>query len=1370
LAPGQIVTLEYSVRIDAQLDEVQLVDSATFAAIGLPVPLLAEGTLTILSPQKRMTMLGPDGGKSVGLEGRVEVSLPRDAVDTPRGLLIQDLSDGSPVEGDLPWLKFALELRVPRPENAQPLQEQDRIIPLEPVEAQFDQPVEIAVSFDGLTDLATLGADITPFLTTLDEASGTWVRVPLKTIDREANRITAEVTHFSTWGVGFGPSFPQNGAGVLLFDDAYPALFTGASRYSIPIWTPPGRNGMQPSLALSYSSNTANGVLGDVQAPWAGMGWSLESAEIARKITNGGCDPCGGPSYGYKNEFLLLLNGTGYELIPETPPTDRYHTKDESFLYIQRHNNVLGSPSTVNATGEWWEVVEKDGTRWRLGYTAGSEQRTAMKGYPGNNPPSDPWDDLGYAGNEPDVVALRWRVDLVTDVYGNYMEFTYGEVARVVAGTSANYDQTSFLDTINYTKHTSGTPAGGYSVKFLREARGGDVPALPTEWDHWDATRLYRIEVKYLTNVVRTYNLGYNVRPYSDDGKTWETLTLTSVAVSGGSTNAPTITFGYIDQPNRANCGTGCQEWAYPRLASIANGWEGTSSYVYENDLRPNTSWLNWRVNEMNITDGVNASPMETTFVYSAPCYDDPTAGRCNAGSVGSLVGYGEATAKIWSFGGGTLRSQTVHKFHTDVQRPGREYETQVKDDAGTILSKTVTTFTINTYGFIPGGYFTWKNKVENFLRTTTLVSVGFTTYLFDGSGNLTDEAHYDGAGINYRSIDSRYVINTDPDVWILDTLYYREVIGSFGTVSIDVYGYDGELQGVACTTLPCPNKPDLSRVVNGTQTIDTKYVYDIYGNLTETKQYKNYGTTSTQPSGVYISYLNTYDTSLQTYVLSSDPPLIPATTTTYDYGLGLPLAVTEPNSNTTTTTYDGLGRVKTVRYPGYAVGQENVKYTYPTPSGSPLSVSAPFAIKMEVRDDTISNYRSAWQIMDGLGRVIQTQSPSETSGDLIVTDTSYNSMGLLSQSGFPRTVTASGGSYLTPAWGSIPHTVTGYDALSRPIWVTYPDGSDETFSYSGLVTTTIDRNNHQKVQENDSFGRLIKVKEYTGSGTYTLYATTTYEYNERDQLKKVTDAAGNQTIIGYNGFGRKISMTDSDMGTWGYGYSVLGNLTSQTDARNCVTTIAYDDLNRPTGKTYTGSGACIATPAVTYTYDSTAGGNEGLGRRTGMSDSNSSTTWKYNVLGQVTNETHTIESTNYTVSGTFDAFGRPLTQTIPSNQTTETLTYNYNAMGALLSLTGTNTYVSQINYSASGQVEDQLLGNGLVQQSCYDTDTLRLTKLRVSGTLTDCANTPSSPRLNLSYSYQANGNVSQMVDATRSETLNYTYDELDRLVLVSGA
>jgi hypothetical protein len=51
----------------------------------------------------------------------------------------------------------------------------------------------------------------------------------------------------------------------------------GAATYSIPIWTPPGPNGVTPSLSLSYSSQGGNGL--------AGVGWNLNAALAIERCT-----------------------------------------------------------------------------------------------------------------------------------------------------------------------------------------------------------------------------------------------------------------------------------------------------------------------------------------------------------------------------------------------------------------------------------------------------------------------------------------------------------------------------------------------------------------------------------------------------------------------------------------------------------------------------------------------------------------------------------------------------------------------------------------------------------------------------------------------------------------------------------------------------------------------------------------------------------------------------------------------------------------------------------------------------------------------------------------------------------------------------
>jgi uncharacterized repeat protein (TIGR01451 family) len=1379
IPPRGRLTLAYSVVADSLVKDVNIVDTANLRADGLREPLLVETSLALLSADGTLSLVDTRGGEAVGLDGKIRISLSERSLDTSTAIFIEDLTARTPTEPQAePWLQFRLERYLAQPPDfTTPVpnpagQENDRTTTLQPVETPFQEPVELTVSFDGLLDLATLTGEMIPFLVTLDGASGTWVRVPLEKIDREANLITAKLPHFSVWGIGLGTSVPQNGASILLYDKGYSGLFTGRSDYSLPIWTPPGRNGMGPSLALSYSSGIADGILGDVQAPWVGMGWNIDTVEIARKITTGGCNPCGSGSYGYENRFLLLFNGIAMELYQSPTTPDRYHTKEESFLYIQRHNDSLGnnSPAATNTTGEWWEVVEKDGTRWRLGWTAGAEQLSHMLGYPGTNPPTGAWATLGYAGNEPNLVPFRWRVDQVTDVYGNLMTFTYTEEPRTVG--TVTYDRASYMDTISYTGHTSGTPSPGYSVEFELVTRTGEgAPTSPNPWDNWDTKWLDRVDVKYGTNVVRTYDLEYTPLPAdSDGGVSWNTTKLTSVAISGGATLAPTTIFTYTNKDNRAVQNGTSNEWKYPRLETVNNGWGSTITYTYGNDGRPYTSWYNWRVTQMDVTDSVNPNPKRVTFAYGTPAYD----------TEGELVGYPQTTETIWDYSLNAF-AKTVHKFFTNSWDPvGREYETLYQNASGTTTRRKILSnwVAVGTSGYPSDVSFYYASSVKEYLLGASLSLIKETQYDYDlYTGNLLHEREYDGSGALYRQTDYEYVTNTASSVWILETLARRTLKDASSVVlSKQEYGYKGNLPGVGS---PTRNKPDLSRIVSGTQTIDTKYMYNTtYGNLEQTLLYKNYGTTSSQPSGSVLTYVTDYDITLETYVVSVDPPLLPPTTTGYDFGLGLPTTVTDPNGNTTTTAYDGLGRVLTVKYPGYT--SANIDNYYPSPLGN-----VPYGIRTKTLDeDAGSNaYRTSWKFMDGLGRVIQTQSESENSGKLIFTHTAYNVLGQVMLSDVPQELNGTLGTYSAPNWNSIPHNETTPDELGRVLQVKYPDATTDTFVYYGLRTTTTDRNGHQKIQENDGFGRLIKVEEYTGSSIpYTLYATTNYAYDPRDLLTNVTDAASNPTTIFYDGFGRKVEMTDPDLGNWRYRYNALGHLTAQIDARRRALNMYYDDLNRLKGTSVTGSVnpdtyQPPADPGYSgysnkHYYDA---GPNGYGHRTSMSNSNATISWAYNPLGQAETETHTIDNVTYpNIVTDFDWMNRPLTQTIPRSQvSTETLTYDYTVMQLLSSLKGTGNYayVSQLHHDATGQVKDQKFGNDLVQQNCYDTNR-RKTVLRVYPIplISQCENTPANLRLNLLYTHQNSGNVSQVLDKIRNETLNFAYDDLDRLTSVNGS
>ena len=112
---------------------------------------------------------------------------------------------------------------------------------------KFEVPAFLEVNMDSVVNLTEIPAGQEPFVATYDEKYQVWVKVPILKTDISNNSVTVQAAHFSTWGAGLGASMPQNGTGALLFDQPYTSLFTGAARYSVPIWTPTGRAGMSPS-------------------------------------------------------------------------------------------------------------------------------------------------------------------------------------------------------------------------------------------------------------------------------------------------------------------------------------------------------------------------------------------------------------------------------------------------------------------------------------------------------------------------------------------------------------------------------------------------------------------------------------------------------------------------------------------------------------------------------------------------------------------------------------------------------------------------------------------------------------------------------------------------------------------------------------------------------------------------------------------------------------------------------------------------------------------------------------------------------------------------------------------------------------------
>jgi RHS repeat-associated protein len=700
------------------------------------------------------------------------------------------------------------------------------------------------------------------------------------------------------------------------------------------------------------------------------------------------------------------------------------------------------------------------------------------------------------------------------------------------------------------------------------------------------------------------------------------------------------------------------------------------------------------------------------------------------------------------------LGNQSVNFFAQDDLYVGRATEIRQRDGSGKNYTKTLNDFTrvnYDTYqSFTYAGdridfiKLNWS-QVETYDGNNANPKTRRTEYAYDSYGNVSETREKDETGAVYRKTFKEFYPADEPNGAHLTNKTAR------------VYVTDGNGNRVAETRYLYDNNsaynqaPTLGELKQALVTTDgaiffasATYGYDSFGNVTSVTDARGKTTTTT------------FDAQYHLFAESIDPPLLPATTTSYDKLLGLTASSTDANGAVTSTTYDVFGRRTSITTPldqGYAA---TAQYAYTLGSAN-----VPTKVEVKVRRDLGGNssadYQFAWYFLDGLGRVIQKQAQAATSGQIILVNTSYDERGKVKYVSQPYAVSASGGIYVTPDWGR-PKFVTAYDPLGRVQKVTHPDGTFTTTSYDHWLTTSTDANGHKQDFLADAFGRTTRVREYQANA---VYATTTYAYDRLDRLTDTWDAANNNTHLTYDWLGRKTQMQDPDMGTWTYVYDTAGNLTAQRDARNASVCFNYDDLNRVTTKTARNGTNCSApiSYAVTYGYDSTASGNKGWGRRTSLTDNNGSQTWLYDLHGRVTSTAQSINGgpATYTTSFTYDAMERVRTMTYPDG---EVVTSVYNNQGLPDTLSGANPYVSATTYNAASQLDSLTFGNSALTDYVYNSQNLRLTDI----VTTKSGNT----LLNLHYGFDNVGNILSVQDTARGETTNYAYDDLDRLLSAS--
>ena len=392
------------------------------------------------------------------------------------------------------------------------------------------------------------------------------------------------------------------------------------------------------------------------------------------------------------------------------------------------------------------------------------------------------------------------------------------------------------------------------------------------------------------------------------------------------------------------------------------------------------------------------------------------------------------------------------------------------------------------------------------------------------------------------------------------------------------------------------------------------------------------------------LSYTDSFSDSVNrntyAYPTTVTDPGAFASTIQYNYDFGGVTRTQDPKGAVQTITYDGAARTDRVTnqtngaYRRFVYGAAGYTSTYTT-----------------MQNGAGEAYQISY--FDGHGRVraVGGDHPGSSggySGRLIF----YDVMGRLSQQTNPAEMNASWVPTGDDAagWAS---TLQTYDWNGRPLLTTNPDGTTRENTYGGCgcaggeQTTLRDERGRRRRYTKDVLGRLVTVEELNFN--LSVYSTTNYTYNVRDQIT-IINQAGQTRTLGYDGYGRVNSRTTPEQGTTTYTYFADDMVQTATDARGATATYGYNNRGLVTSITYGVPAGVAATPNVTFGYDS-------AGNRTSMTDGLGSVSYVYNTLSQLTSETR-----NFTGVGSY------------------TLNYGYNLGGQINSIT--NPWSAQVGYT----------------------------------------------------------------------------------------
>ena len=439
---------------------------------------------------------------------------------------------------------------------------------------------------------------------------------------------------------------------------------------------------------------------------------------------------------------------------------------------------------------------------------------------------------------------------------------------------------------------------------------------------------------------------------------------------------------------------------------------------------------------------------------------------------------------------------------------------------------------------------------------------------------------------------------------------------------------------------------------------------------------------------------------------------------------------IADPGGRQITLSYNGEGLVESAKDPMGNV----VKYTYESKNLKTVTLPGETSPNWEFKYDASHRMTS---MTDGRGGKTSNEYDSSSR---VVSQTEPSGQTLtFKYEAFHTTITNKANGAVTDEWftsNNQPYSITrGFGTASA---------TTETFTYNiaGQLTSVTDGNGHITNYGHDAAGNQTSEKDAAGNERKWTYNETHDVLTETTPAKETTtfkrDANGNvesisrpgpeetiqTTALGHNENGQLESVTDPLKRTWSYTYDSYGDRASETNPAGDTQTFNYDKDSRLVS---------LVTPR---------GNLEGA------------------------------EPSEYEAAVERDVRGRPKKVTDPLGDATE---YAYDVNGNLLSMTDANGHVTKYVYNAANQQIKIEKPNGATIETGYDkagqvtsqVDASKHTTTYVRNVLEQPVEVSDPLSRKTTSEFDSAGNLVAVTDPAERKT-SYTYSPANRLVEVS--